>query len=126
MVWNLHATRAMGVDAGEWGDILMDSEFTDKGYRGRQELMYQPYAVSRVPDQAGGTSYRNTHRRQFGQKIRKPKEQVAPDSGMLAGNYSDSYSPRMIPKNRNSSIRPDDPVNRFSGYFRPSYTHFTE
>jgi hypothetical protein len=45
---------------------------------------------------------------------------------MNSADYSEFYTQRQIPKMRNSDVRPDDQVHRFSGYANPTYTHFLE
>lgn len=124
--WSLHENPGFGVDAGEWGDVLHDLYLNQKGYRGAQEDLYHPVS-NHVPDQNGGNFNSIQFEGMYNNRIGPVKESLAYDQNMGQGSdYSHLYSRRPIPKLRNGSIRPDDPVHRFSGYANPEYRHMVE
>jgi hypothetical protein len=115
-----------GVDGGEWGDVLHDWYLNQKGYRGANEDMYHP-VPNHVPDQNGGNFNSIQFEGMYNNRIGPVKESLAYGENLEQGSdYSHLYAPRPIPKLRNSSIRPDDQINRFSGYANPEYRHMVE
>lgn len=115
-----------GVDAGEWGDVIYDWYLNQKGYRGANEDLYHP-VPNHVPDQNGGNFNSIQFEGMYNNRIGPVKESLAYGENLEQGSdYSHLYAPRPIPKLRNSSIRPDDQINRFSGYANPEYRHLVE